>query len=40
VGFNEPVADGDPDGLRAAFADLTLRARAALAANSTESSAP
>jgi hypothetical protein len=40
VGFNEPVADGDPDGLRAAFADLTRRARAALATNSTESSAP
>lgn len=40
VGFTEPVADGDADGLRAAFADLALRARAALTTDSNQSSAP
>jgi len=40
VAFAEPVADGDPDGLRVAFADLARRANAALVAGSTEPGAP
>jgi hypothetical protein len=39
VAFTEPVADDSRRGLRAAFADLARRARAALAADSNESSA-
>ena len=33
VAFADPVADGDPDGLRAAFDDVARRAIAALAAD-------
>lgn len=40
VAFAEPVADGDPAGLRIAFANLVRRANAALAAGSTEPGAP
>jgi putative heme iron utilization protein len=39
VSFTEPVGD-DPDGLRAACVDLTRRARAALAADTRESTKP
>lgn len=36
VVFTEPVADGNAEGIRTAFADLARRARAALAAGSGE----
>lgn len=36
VTFTEPVDDGDPAGVRAAFADLTRLARAALATDLDE----
>lgn len=38
VPFSEPVADTDPRALRAAFADLASRARAALEGDSNGSS--
>lgn len=37
IAFSEPVADADPDELRAAFAALTRRAQAAFAADNNES---
>lgn len=40
VGFTEPVGDAGPEGLRAAFTELTHSARLALAAESNESNTP
>src|SRR2546425_236708 len=38
VSFAEPVPEGEPAGLQAAFAEVTRRARAALGGDATESS--